>query len=137
ARLTLTAARAGEVVTAKAAVANLAKPGPKVRLRMALVESVVRYRGGNGIAYHHCVVRGFFGSPEGVALPGAAAGQEFTLNLESLRQQLAGHLDQFQKANEGVTFAERPLRLKELRVVAFVQDDATHEVIQAVQAEVK
>ena len=33
------------------------KPGEKVRLRLALVEDWVRYKGTNGLQYHHRVVR--------------------------------------------------------------------------------
>jgi len=60
-----------------------------------------------------------------------------SVNLGELRASLSGYLDQYLKANEGVTFADRPLGLRGLHVVAFVQDDATQEVLQAERVEVK
>src|SRR5207237_6035659 len=65
AALQLSASRAGDKLTIAAKVSGVAKPGDKVRLRLAVAESVVRYRGGNGLRYHQCVVRGFGGSPDG------------------------------------------------------------------------
>jgi hypothetical protein len=137
AKLQVSAKRDGDKVAVSAKVSDLARKGPKVRLRLALAEETVRYRGGNGIRYHHCVVRGFAGPAEGFALPQASAEQTATVDLDALRAALNAYLDQFQKDNDGVTFPDRPLNLRNLRVVAFVQDDATQEVLQAAQVEVK
>jgi hypothetical protein len=139
ARLRVTAQRAGDNLSVSAAVSDLVRPGDKVRLRLALAEETVRYRGGNGIRYHHCVVRGFIGPAEGFALAQRSGEHRAGLNLADLRSALNGYLDKFlkEKENEGVTFAERPLNLRSLHVVAFVQDDATQEVLQAQRAEVK
>jgi hypothetical protein len=133
AKLTAKASREGDKLKVSAKVSGLAKPGPMVRLRFAVVEERVRYRGGNGVRYHHCVVRGFAGGPDGFPLAKADAEQSAEVDLEKLRGELNTYLDTFAKENEGAQFPERPMRLDRLRVVAFVQDDATHEVLQAVQ----
>jgi hypothetical protein len=132
----VSATRAGDKLTITAKVSGVAKPGEKVRLRVAVAEAVVRYRGGNGLRYHQCVVRGFAGSAEGVPLTRPAVEQQAVVDLAALRAGLNAELDEFQKKNEGLVFPERPLGLKKLVVVAFVQDDATRDVLQAGQVEV-
>jgi hypothetical protein len=135
--LQLAATRSGDKVTIAAKVSNLAKPSDKVRLRLAVAESVVRYAGGNGVRYHQFVVRGFAGSPDGHPLPKAVVEQQAVVDVGLLRAGLNKELDEFQKQNAGVVFADRPLGLRSLVVVGFVQDDVTHEVLQAAQVDVK
>jgi hypothetical protein len=137
AKLQVTAKRDGDTVTVGVRVTDLARRGEKVRLRLALAEETVRYQGGNGVRYHHCVVRGFIGSADGFALTQVNSEHQASMNLEELRAALVAYLDKFLKDNEGVSFADRPLGLRNLRVVAFVQDDASQEVLQAARAEVK
>ncbi|HEY1375970.1 MAG TPA: hypothetical protein VGF55_04215, partial [Gemmataceae bacterium] len=143
AQLQLTAQRSGDKLSITAKVSGLSKPGEKVRLRLAVSESAVRYRGGNGLRYHQCVVRGFAGPVEGWPLPKPAADGvpaqrvEATVDVTELRAGLNRELDEYQKKNAGFVFPDRPLGLKPLVVVAFVQDDVTHEVYQAAQVEVR
>jgi hypothetical protein len=136
AALQLSATRTDDKLAITAKVRNLVKIGEKMRLRIAVAESVVRYRGGNGLRYHQCVVRGFAGSPDGWPMTKPAMEQAATVDLTALRAGLNAELDEYQKKNEGLVFPERPLGLRKLLVVAFVQDDATREVLQAVQVEV-
>jgi hypothetical protein len=135
--LQLAAKRTGDRVTITAKVSGLAKPSDKLRLRLALAENVVRYSGGNGVRYHQCVVRGFAGSPDGLPFPKAAAEHEVTVDVAALRTGLTAELDEFQKKNDGLAFADRPLDLRSLLVVGFIQDDVTHDVLQATQVEIK
>jgi hypothetical protein len=110
--------------------------GDKLRLRLVLVEEQVAYKGSNKLAEHHHVVRAFPGGVEGEKL---TAGKPFSKNvavdLEQVRKDLKEYL---KKSNEATPFPtkDRPLDLKNLRVVAFVQNDATREVLQAVQVDV-
>jgi hypothetical protein len=138
-RLTATAALKGDELTIKANVADLAKPGEKVSLRFALAEERVRYQGGNGIRYHHPVVRAMPGGPKGFPLPKAAAEQAVTVKLEDVRAANNKALDDFAAELKGrgadFSFPARPMALKNLRVVAFVQNDETNEVLQAVQVD--
>jgi hypothetical protein len=127
-KLTATASLKGAELTIKGTVADLAKPGDKVALRFALAEERVRYSGGNGIRYHHSVVRAMPGGPKGFPLPKASAEQTVTVNLDEVRAASA-------KTVEGVP--SRPMGTRGLKVVAFVQNDETNEVFQAVQVDVE
>jgi hypothetical protein len=137
ANLQLAAKRNGDKVTIIAKVSGLVKPSDKVRLRLAVAESAVRYAGGNGLRYHQNVVRGFAGSPDGLPLPKPMAEHEVTVDLAALRTGLGAELDDYQKKSDGLVFVERPLGLRSLVIVGFIQDDATQDVLQAAQVEVK
>jgi hypothetical protein len=137
AALQLSATRTGEKITVTAKVSGLAKPAESVRLRLAVAETVVRYRGENGLRYHQCVVRSFAGSADGVPLSRPAAEAQATVDVATMRSGLAADLDELVKKNPGLSFPDRPLGLRSLFVVGFVQDDVSHEVLQAAQVEVK
>jgi hypothetical protein len=137
AKLDLTAARNGDKITVRAKVSELVKPGERMRLRIFIAEDVVRYRGGNGVRYHHAVVRGALSPEVGFPLRQATTEQSAELNLGDLDKALAADLDKFQKEFEEVPNADRLLVHKKLFVVALVQDDGTREVVQAGQAEIK
>ena len=128
------AAKAGEI-TIKASVSDLATPGEKVVLRFALTEERVRYTGGNGLRYHHNVVRALPGGAKGEALTKKASEHTATVNIDKLRADLGKYLEEFAKEDE-FSNPDRPLALRNLRVVAFIQDDATGDVLQAAQVEV-
>jgi hypothetical protein len=135
--LQLSAHREGDKLTITAKVTGLTKPGDKVRLRLALAESVIRYRGGNGVRYHQCVVRGFAGLPDGIPLPKAEIEYQAVVDLAALRAGLVAELRDLEKKNAGVTFPDPPLGLRSFVVVGFVQNDLTHEVLQAGQVEAR
>ena len=138
--MTATASLKGDELTIKAIVADLQKPGDKVSLRLALAEERVRYQGGNGIRYHHAVVRAMPGGPKGFPLPKASGEQTVSLKLADVRAANNKSLDDFavdlKKQGADFAFGARPMDLKNLRVVAFIQNDETNEVLQAVQVEV-
>jgi hypothetical protein len=134
--LKVRASRKGNKVEITAEVAGLAKTGDNVRLRLALVEEQVAYKGSNGLAVHHHVVRAFPGGAEGTALKEKTAKKTITIDLEELRKELTTYLDRSAKKRP-FPDKERPMELKKLRVVALVQKNDTFEVLQSVQAEVK
>jgi hypothetical protein len=136
AKLQLSASQKGSDINIKANVADLAKPGDKVALRFALIEERVRYQGGNGLRFHHCVVRAFPGGAKGFALTKKDAEQTATINLDKLRDEIGKYLDAMSREDDFPN-NDRPLALKNLRVVAFIQDDASGEVLQAAQVEVE
>lgn len=133
--LTVTKAEKGGY-TAKATVADLAMPGDKMMLRFALAEERVRYTGSNGIRYHHMVVRSMPGGVKGFPLPKKTAEQVVSFDPEQLRKELTRYLDDFAKNEGPFPRPDRPLALKNLKLVAFVQNDATKEVLQAIQVDV-
>ena len=77
--------------------------------------------------------------------PGKIDGQPLTeanfklktsLGLGKLRGELTKYLDDFQAGGKTFLNPARPLAFEHLRVIAFVQDDSTREILQAVQIEV-
>ena len=134
--LTLTATPTEAGFAAKASVARLTAPGEKVRLRFAVVEPRVRYEGDSGTRYHQYVVRAMPGGAAGFPLTEATAEQSVTINPTDLRAALNKNLDEF-AASEKIEFPrpDRPLALAGLKLIAFVQNDETKEVLQAVQVD--
>jgi hypothetical protein len=136
ARLKATAKRDGAKIVINVEASAPEDAGDKLRLRMVLVEEQVDYVGSNKLKEHTHVVRAFPGGVEGEKL---VAGKPFSKNvpvdLDQVRKDLRDYL---KKSNDDVPFPtkERPLDLKNLRVVAFVQSDATREILQAVQVDV-
>lgn len=136
ARIELSASKQGAAIDIKAQVSDLARTGDSIRLRFALVEEYVRYQGGNNLRYHHHVVRAMPGGPKGIALKQKSGEHSAKVDLDELRAKLNEYLDEYAKEDE-FPKPDRPIGLKSLRVVAFVQDDDTNEILQAAQVEVK
>jgi hypothetical protein len=101
------------------------------------VEDVVSYKGGNGIPQYRSVVRALPGGPAGMALKEKTGKQTAEVDLDDLRKTLKKYLDDYAEKEDAFPNKERPMELKKLRVIAFVQNDQTREVYQAVQVEVK
>jgi hypothetical protein len=136
AQLRISANRQGDKIDIQAEISELEKPGEKVRLRFALVEEQVRYVGGNQVRFHHDVVRALPGGADGFPLKEKSSKQTASVDLAELRQKVTAYLDDYAKQRPFPN-GRRPLELKKLRVVAFIQDDDSKEVLQAAQADVK
>jgi hypothetical protein len=136
AKLTLTVAKADKGFTAKATVADVAAGGDKLSLRFVLAEDRVRYAGGSGVRYHRMVVRATPGGAKGFPLANGAGEQTVTVNPDELRAKLSEHLDEVAKQSEFAR-SDRPLELVNLKLVALVQNDATGEIVQATQVDLK
>jgi len=136
AKLTLSATRKGDKLSIQVGYSEVAKPSDDLRLRVALVEQQVAYKGRNGLPVHHQVVRHMPGGDAGTPLKGKEGKFSFEVDLADLKKKLNTYLDQ---VNEKRPFEskERPMDLKNLRVVAFVQNDKTNEVLQAILVEVQ
>jgi hypothetical protein len=134
-KLSLAVTPAGKGFNGKATVTDLEKPGDGVFLRFALAEERVRYAGGNGVRYHHNVVRSLPGG-KGFPVKGKAGDATVTIDPAELREKLAKSLDEYQKEGAEFSRPDRPLVLTNLKLVAFVQNDATGEVLTAAQADV-
>jgi hypothetical protein len=124
-------------ITAEASEVD-AKSDAGIRLRLALVEEKVEYKGGNGIPEYHHVVRDMPGGVTGVPVKDGGAKQSVTVDLDDLKKSLTKYLDEFAKENDVKFPGKVPaVDLKNLRVVAFLQNDKTKEVLQATEVEVK
>lgn len=137
-KLTLTASATDKGFSAKATVADLEKPGEKLFLRFALVESRIRYSGVSNTRYHLNVLRAMPGGVQGFPLTAKTAEQTVTIDPAALRTAIGKDLNDFVETS-GVDFRtpDRPLALANLKLIAYVQDDETQTVLQAVQVELK
>lgn len=122
--------------SAKATVSDLEMPGEKVMLRFVLAEERIRYTGGNGIRYHHMVVRSMPGGAKGVALTKKTHEQTVTIDPDAVRTALTKYLDDFAKNEGSFPRSDRPLAMRNLKLVALVQNDANKEILHAVQVDV-
>jgi hypothetical protein len=137
AQIKLDAARKGDKINISVDVSDLAKTGDQIKLRLALVEEQIHYAGSNGLRFHHHIVRAMPGAgAKGFALTKKADKQMIRVDLDALRKGLGSYLDEYAKKAE-TSFSQRPMEFKGLKVVAFVQNDDTAEVLQAVQADVR
>jgi hypothetical protein len=131
----LTANRNGDTIELTADVTDLREPGERTRLRFALVEDVVRYAARNGQRLHHHVVRDFPGGAAGMPLPEPSARRTAKVNLNELRKSLNDYLDLVNR-QKPFPDSSRPMELGRLKAIAFIQNDATKHVLQAVQVDV-
>jgi hypothetical protein len=136
AEIKLSVTRKGNKLNISAEVSGVAKPSEQLRLRLALVEDEIHYAGANGLRFHHQVVRAMPGGPKGFPLAKKSDRQDIRVDLDDLRTGLGKYLDDYAKKND-VSFPQRPMDFKNLKVVAFVQSDETNEVLQAAQADVR
>ncbi len=102
-----------------------------LRLRLALVEDKIEYLAPNGMRTHERVVREMIGGPKGIGIKAGKLKQSTQTPLVELRQRLTDYLEQFE-SNRSVDFPIKPLALKPLSVVAWVQNDETREILQTV-----
>jgi len=131
AKVEVTAVRTDDKVQVKASVVGIDFKNSQLRLRLALAESDIRFQSLIGIRQHSMVVRSLIGGDQGVAPAGDALEYEGEVSLDELRERLHRGLTQLEK-NQGATFDTIPLELKNLSVVAFVQDDSNRQVLQTV-----
>jgi thiol-disulfide isomerase/thioredoxin len=103
----------------------------KLRLRLALVEDTVRFAGGNKLRFHHHVVRAMPGGPEGIAFKDGRGEADVSVKLSDVKKAINAYLDSFEK-DFPFPKGRPPLDLKNLSVVAYVQDDADKSVLHAV-----
>jgi RNA polymerase sigma factor (sigma-70 family) len=133
-KLKLTATEKEGKIDIQATVNDLEDPAKDKRLRLVLVEESVHYAGGSGIRIHHRVVRSMPGGPAGFALKEANSKQTATVDLAELKKQLADYIEEANKKRP-LPSDKRPLDLKNLKLVALVQDDKTGEILQATEVD--
>jgi hypothetical protein len=135
ARIGLTVRRDGNIVDLTAEISDVRRPNEQTRLRFVLVEEIVRYAAPNGQRLHHHVVRDFPGGADGFPLPDDTARQTVKFDLGQVRKQAREYLAQVDR-RQPFPDDDRPLDLRKLKVVAFVQDDVTKQVYQSTQVDV-
>jgi hypothetical protein len=120
----------------------------KVRLQVALVEEMVRYTGENGVRFHPMVVRSLASLGKdglGFVVPaGKRATISHSFDLAKVAADAKAHLDDMENGSSKrfgkFQFVERKSEIghgSSLRVVAFVQDETTKDVLQAASVVIK
>jgi hypothetical protein len=139
AKIALRATVTGATVKARADVSKVASTSEKLRLQIVLAEDEVTYSGENGERFHPVVVRAMAvdaKSDQGFALkPGKGGTFEYTFDLAKAVADAKAHLENFEKVERKgeYTFRQKKHDITgDLIVVAFVQDEATKKVLQAV-----
>jgi hypothetical protein len=132
----LKASVAGEKLSIDVTASAPEKPADTVRLRVVIAESEIDYGASNGIKEHEMVVREMPGGAAGIAAVQGQFAFQQEIPLIELRDRLnegltAAERQLSQEYGERVKFRTRPLDLRRLTVVAFLQDDTTREVLQA------
>lgn len=120
----------GEQLKIKATATGLDPENTQLRLRIVLAETLVHHPARNGVRLHEMVVRDIPSGVEGIPQEGGSASFEKTLELPGLKQNLMLELAQFEAASNQ-RLASKPMPFESVHVVAFVQDDATKQVLQA------
>ena len=141
AEIKLETALDGGMVKVRATVGRVESQSSSLKLHLALVENMLRYSGENGVRFHPMVVRGLAG-------PGASGFRlratqpttfEHAFDLAQLTGDLKAQLDGYEQRNPGFKFGEKKHALDpgNLSVVAFVQDEASLQILQAMRLDVK
>ncbi|MBI1314963.1 hypothetical protein GC176_27030 [bacterium] len=129
ATIKLSASRQGDTITVAATVAGADLSNERLRLRIVLAENEIPFLGFNGVRTHSMVVRKLLGGDRGIAAADDQLAYQGTVNVTELRDSLHQYLTQYEQ-NTGVEFTSMPLDLEQLSVVAFIQDDSSHEILQ-------
>ncbi len=111
--------------------------GDDMKLRVLVVEDTVKYVGSNQLRFHHQVVRAMPLGAEGVAIKDKAFKQTTSVDLAGVRKNLTKYLDDFAENTRPFPKPDRPMDMKSLKVIVFVQNDDTKEIVQAAQLEVE
>lgn len=136
AAIDLSASVEGETLRIAAKASGVENPTDTLRLRLVVAESHVGFAARNGIREHEMIVREMPGGASGIAPVNGELAFDQEIPLTELRDRLARYLDTFEasaseQSGRRFAFPVRPLDLRKLTVVAFLQDDATKEVLQA------
>jgi hypothetical protein len=135
-KITASAKRAADKIQIQTEVAGVPDPSGDLKLRLVLVEETVSFAGSNKIRIHHQVVRAMPGGVDGVALKNGTQSTKNEVDLKELRGQLGEYLDNYAATKRAFPQPGRPMEMHDLRVIAFVQDDSSKEILQAVQVNV-
>lgn len=134
-KVEVSATRNGQQIDIVGKVSGLNDPNDHLRLRFVLVEESIRYVGGNNLRFHHHVVRAFPGGVAGLPVKPGQEEYKASVNLNDLRGKLTAYLDSY-AAERPFPKSDRPMDFKHLSIVALVQNDETHEILDAEQVDV-
>ena len=114
-------------ISANVDVADATNEG--LRLRIVLAENEVAFRGYNELRAHSMVARKMIGGDRGFAATEGKLAWQGTVDVNEIRDSLHAYLTKYEE-NFGIEFSSMPLDLESLSLIAFVQDDTTHKVLE-------
>ena len=118
-----------QLVANVAGLDQLGDDAKDLRLRVVIAEDEVHFLARNGVRSHEMIVRRIVGGPGGVEPKDGKLSIKESIPLAELKSSLANYLKKYEE-DEGIDFPAKPLDLKRLHVVAFVQNDESHEILQ-------
>lgn len=125
----LNATRQGDKIEASVNVNGADLTNDRLRLRIVLAENEVPFLAQIGIRSHSMVVRKMIGGDRGLAPADGKLGWQGTIDVSEVRDSLHTYLTHYEE-NFGINFSSMPLDLESLSLIAFVQDDTTHKILQ-------
>jgi hypothetical protein len=120
----------GESIRLRANVIGAQTYPESWRLRLCLVESLVPYAAPNGIRLHEMVVRSMPGGAEGIVATNGSLTYEADVPLTEVHASIQGGVASAQERSGG-SLPPLPGTMGPLNLIAFVQDDASSEILQA------
>jgi hypothetical protein len=117
-------------ITIDAKVVGLDKTDDKLRLHVILAEDQITFNASNGIRHHEMVVRSMPAGQTGIAAKNGSLLYMQTIAVGDLRKKLIQYLRAFEDGRQ-FSFANKPLDLQKMHVVAFVQNSETKVIVQA------
>ncbi len=138
AAIRISAMRQGPTIKVKVGVEKLRSSSANLRLHLALVEDEVRYMAVNGIRFHPMVVRAMAGEKAAGWAINAAETPSFdhTFELQKIEPAIKAYLDDYELNGRSLPtkFDEKKYQIdaNKLSLVAFVQDNQTKQILQAV-----
>ncbi len=143
AEATVTADATADATSVKVKATASGVKSVKAKLQIALAEDLLRYSGENGVRFHPMVVRSMAGNQAaGFAVEAEkTTSVEWTFDLVKITAELKTHLEEFElkRKDDNFAFSQKKHEIdpSNLTIVAFVQDDETKKVLQAVSIKLK
>ncbi|MEZ6046611.1 MAG: hypothetical protein R3C11_13765 [Planctomycetaceae bacterium] len=134
-KLSVTAHAENKQLTINATSEGLVPPLDNIRLKLALAEEEVYYVGSNGIRTHHMVVRYMPGGTNGITATGEQFSHEEVIDLPKIKEELLNYIEAFEQQSN-YQFGDKPMHLKKMYVVGFIQNEENNEILQSVKVPV-
>ncbi|HTI50329.1 MAG TPA: hypothetical protein VL475_05240, partial [Planctomycetaceae bacterium] len=129
-KLTLSARADQGRIAISAKASGLESFPEDIHLKLVLAEDKISFPADNGIRFHEMVVRSMPGGVDGIEPVKGQLAYEDDVDLAKLKAQLEQSLSAIETKTTA-KFNQKPLDLKALHLVAFLQNDDTGEILQA------
>jgi thiol-disulfide isomerase/thioredoxin len=140
ANITVRAVLHGTTVNAGVKIDHVTSESPDIKLHIVLAEEKLRYTGENGVRIHPMVVRSMAETKDGAGFAVTSKDAQtfaYEFDLNSISAAIKKHLDEYEAGGHrgnAFTFTEKKYEInpKDLLVIAFVQDEKTKNILQAI-----